>query len=234
MASYYSSTGDNIWTTWTTTSASTSTTNDIVWRVWSGEDEYATTSTTSASTAYTSSDVWYTWTDHTTNSLDNHTQDPQVSQIIWRRWSEDAERQFTRTIQGNAERNEEEQRRIAESVRQQEEAHRIRAEAEEKAKQLLLDLIGEEQMEVYNRTGRVLVKGKKNDYIIQKEGFIRAVSKGKVTDLCAHLGNRHAYPDEDNVVAMKLFIEANEEEFLNLANKHGTRDMDQLPECACM
>ena len=47
-----------------------------------------------------------------------------------------------------------------------------------------MDLIGEEQLEIYNETGRLLVHGHKYDYILQKDGFVKRVEKDKVVDLC--------------------------------------------------
>jgi hypothetical protein len=110
-----------------------------------------------------------------------------------------------------------------------------RKAAEAKAKQLLLDLIGKEDLDIYNETGRLFVKGKKYDYIIQKEGFIKRVEKKKITDLCVHLDNRYKYPSTDNVIAMKLAIEADEAQVLKLANNHGSSKRPKtLPRAACM
>ena len=106
-------------------------------------------------------------------------------------------------------------------------------EAEQKAKDLLLDLIGEEQLEIYNETGRLLVHGHKYDYILQKDGFVKRVEKDKVVDLCIHLTNKHKYPETDNVVALKLLAETNEEEFNRLANNHGEHGRpEEMPRCA--
>ena len=108
-----------------------------------------------------------------------------------------------------------------------------KAEAEAKAKDLLLDIIGENELAVYEETGRVFVKGKKNDYIVQREGFVQQIQKGKIQDLCAHI-NKNKYPLTDNVVAMKLLIESDEDQFLEIANRHGNRKYDELPKAACM
>jgi len=106
-------------------------------------------------------------------------------------------------------------------------------EAEAKAKDLLLDIIGKDELAVYEETGRVFVKGKKHDYIVQKEGFVQQISKGKIQDLCAHI-NKNKYPLTDNVVAMKMLIESDEKKFLKIANRHGSRTLDKLPKAACM
>lgn len=105
--------------------------------------------------------------------------------------------------------------------------------AEAKAKDLLLDIIGKDELVVYEETGRVFVKGRKHDYIVQREGFIQQIDKGKIQDLCASI-NKNKYPLTDNVVAMKLLIESDEDQFLEIANKQGSRRYDKLPKAACM
>ena len=105
--------------------------------------------------------------------------------------------------------------------------------AEAKAKDLLLDIIGKDELVVYEETGRVFVKGRKHDYIVQREGFIQQIDKGKIQDLCASI-NKNKYPLTDNVVAMKLLIESDEDQFLEIANKQGSRKYDELPKAACM
>ena len=79
------------------------------------------------------------------------------------------------------------------------------------------------------------MRGKKYDYIVQKDGFIKRIEKDKITDLCVHLVNRQTYPATDNVVAMKLAIENDEEKILRLANNKGSRNREaDLPLAACM
>ena len=97
-------------------------------------------------------------------------------------------------------------------------------------------MIGDEYLEVYKRTGRLFVKGKKYDYIIQKGGYIVQLKGNKVIDLCVHLEQRHAMPLTDDVIAMKLRIENGEKKVLELANEWGEQDRETyvLPECAGM
>ena len=106
--------------------------------------------------------------------------------------------------------------------------------AEERAKELLLDLIGKEQLEIYEKTGRILVKGNKYDYIIRKTGFVKRIEKDKVTDLCIHLEDKYNYPETDNVIALKTFLEADEEAFNEMANEHGIIPIEEwkMPMCA--
>lgn len=109
-------------------------------------------------------------------------------------------------------------------------------EAEKTAKQLLLELIGEKELKVYEKTGRVLVKGEKYDYLLSKIGGVQRIKKDVIEDLCIHLEDKYKYPRTDNVIGLKLLIEANEEEFNEKANVISTFTKAgdyEIPECAC-
>jgi len=111
-----------------------------------------------------------------------------------------------------------------------------REKAEERAQELLGMIIGEEDLGVYKKTGNLYVKGKKYEYIIQKDGFILQLKKDRVVNLCCHLEKKNAMPLTDNVIAMKLRIENEEKDVLQLANEWGSqsRRTYKLPECAGM
>jgi hypothetical protein len=101
--------------------------------------------------------------------------------------------------------------------------------ADEKAIELLQDLISDEEFEVYQKTGRLLVRGRKHDYLVQRDsGRVVRCEKGKVADLCMHLENYHSYSKHDNVIAMKLFLEGREDEFNREANLCGRRDPEPV------
>lgn len=107
--------------------------------------------------------------------------------------------------------------------------------AEEKAKELLLDLIGSDEMKIYRETGRLFVKGAKYDYIVQREGFVKRVEKDKITDMCVHLRDKYKYPPTDNVIAIKTSLEHEEDNVLEMANYHSSEDRpEELPIAACM
>lgn len=93
--------------------------------------------------------------------------------------------------------------------------------AEEKAKKLLGSLIGDSELAVYDETKRLFVRGTKYDYIVPADGFIKAIGKDKVIDLCVHLKDKDKMPATDNVIAMKLMLENDEEKVLKMANRHG-------------
>ena len=108
-----------------------------------------------------------------------------------------------------------------------------RKQAEVKAKELLMDIIGEKELEVYEKTGRVLVKGRENDYIIRKGGIVQKVMKDKVQDICIHLRDRYALPETDNVISLMLLAKADEEELDQIGNKHRLQPRpEEFPECA--
>ena len=183
--------------------------------------------------------VWSVWTDDSTRAIYEGVADEitdglfHATDLMGQAFEraavtreEDVLRGFQRSIEEGQRRRSQEVDRITKMAKKRE-------EAEAKAKDLLLDIIGESDLAVYEETGRVFVKGRKHDYIVQREGFVQQIQKGKIQDLCAHI-NKNKYPLTDNVVAMKLFIETDEDKFLQIANKHGSRKYDELPKAACM
>jgi hypothetical protein len=106
--------------------------------------------------------------------------------------------------------------------------------AENIAKELLLELIGPNELAIFEETKRLLIKGSEYDYIIPLEGHIKRLEKDKVTDLCIHLKDQNKYPLRDNVVGLKLLLESNENEFNKIANIHECipRNRFRIPECA--
>jgi hypothetical protein len=198
--------------TYYSTSAASS---DYTWSQWIGPTSGCTTS---SSSDY----VWYSWTSSTADS--------SSTSAIWDSWVFSVSGNTYTVVDSYKERTAEEERKFQQELRrEQEEYHKkyqkIEEEkkaAEEKAKKLLFDLIGEDQSEIYNKTGQVLVKGKKYDYLVPKTGFIKRIEKDKVTNLCVHLRDRFSYPETDNVVAMMLAIKADEDWVNQLANNHGS------------
>lgn len=188
-------------------STTASTSNNIIWKKWTEQS----TSTTTISGS--SNNIWYNWQqDDTEKYYNEYIQHPASAQRI----------ENVRTEHVSAEHKQ------SNYIKQ-------RIAAEKKALKLLLDLIGEKELQRYKKTGRLFVKGKKYDYVIRKKGFIHRIEKNKITDLCVHLDNRYKFPDTDNVIALKLAIENDETTILKLANNHGSRKKPKkLPEAACM
>jgi hypothetical protein len=147
------------WTNWTYDSGTSTSGGNIVWGTWT-------------STAYTSSSTT------TGTTAGNYT---------WLTWA----------TQEEPKRESREQRRAREAQARIDEQDRIdrakavedaRKQAELTAQELLKDLITEDEMEVYLKTGRVLVKGNKHDYILTKgyQADVIKIEKGKVIDLKSH------------------------------------------------
>lgn len=213
------SSDSTIWVTWTSTVgiSSTASTSDC-WTDWNNPSYDI-----SATTATSSSTTWRVWVD----GEEQH--NSQATLIYQRRKQTHAEKQAEkdRLLRLAEERKEREARAKA--------LEKEKKDAEKRAKDLLLDLIGEKELEVYNKTGRLFVKGKKFDYVVQKRGFIQRLEKKKITDLCVHLNNKYKFPETDNVVAMKLLIEHEEDRMLELANNHGSKTRPkELKKAACM
>lgn len=108
-------------------------------------------------------------------------------------------------------------------------------EAEKKAKDLLLDIIGEKELKVFEETGRILAKGKRHNYIIHESGVVERIEEDRIARLCIHLLNQCAFPNVDNVIALKLLAEADDYKFDELANHLGSMPRPtELPLAACM
>ena len=226
----------NDWVYWCTNSVTSSTNTDSgsSWDRWNNTSVTSTANATYDNSPTTA--TWYYWCD-----MSKAGTDVSVSGT-WEVWSDNHEIVYydfattkielpkltteqvrARNAQVNLEN--EWRKHLAEELRKAREA------AEVKAQELLLDLIGEDQIEVYRKTGRLFVKGRKYDYIVKRGGGVARINKDKVSDLCIHLTNRHKYPDTDNVIAMKLAIEGSENKFLKLANgTNRERDITDLDE----
>ena len=219
------------WGTWTrayyydsptsTTSTTSAADASTVWSTWTGAYYYdSPTSTTSATNTST---VWSTWTGRVTGDISNFgalTRTPQLCDVDVEEHEIDIGRAGRTTHRDNPE------------FRSDPDYVDPKEKSEEVAKELLRELIGEEQARVYEETGRVLVHGKKYDYIIQKRGFIRRIEPGKIVDLCVHLEHRHAYPDTDNVISMLFMLKHRENDVLEMANEHYVHEGAEVPKCA--
>lgn len=114
-----------------------------------------------------------------------------------------------------------------------EELQAEKEEAENVAMELLGDLIGDDQLEIYRKTGRLLVHGNKHDWLVRKGGIIAKVEKGKLIDHCVHLKNQYSYPPTDNVISLALRIKENERSVEQIANRRSTpKPLDELKAAA--
>lgn len=179
----------------------TATTNDTVWYGWNTFDSTTSSSIDTYTTwtnwnlTFTTSDVWVTWVSYPT---------------------------FPQAVESEEELQARQQRE--EELRREREAENaLREQAEAAAEELLEDLIGEKEMEVFRSTGRMLVKGKEFDYLLHRGGAVQRVEKDKIVDLCIHLPYKAKYVDLDNVIALKCFIQGCEKDFNKQAHSRGSR-----------
>jgi hypothetical protein len=205
-------------------SIGTSATTSGTWYVWSN-----TTETSSSTTYTTTGDTWRYWgtTSDTIRISD--------SDVTWKGWRYEqykseptpvgAESIDVNVVEIPKETTEQKRAREAQvrinaewRLIKAREVKKDRSEAEKRARELLLDIIGEDQTKVYNRTGRVLVNGNKYQWLITKDGEVRKITKTTVVDLCVCLQSRHSFPETDNVIAMALAAKLDEDEFLKKAN----------------
>lgn len=224
---------DDTWSGWNSSGSTTYTTytTDTVWADWNDD----CTSTPSHSHVgvdlgrTASSQVWYYWNTETGEVIPHsHVPDNVVSLSVPK--ENHKERMKLRRKS---------KRRIAIGNRRREKARRKKFVAEwktnHKARQLLEDVIGKEQMIPFDKTGRILVKGQKFDWLIEKTGMVKRIEKGKLQSLCVHLDNHSAYPKLDSVVGFCLMAKHAEDYLDEKANKMGAQNLpDDLDQCAQM
>lgn len=198
---------------------------------------YWTTSATSCTTTASSTidDSWGTWCSDTTATSAN---------VAWSSWTiapahKQHRRHHIQTAQVREVARRTREAELEKSRKYYEEMQRKRDAAEKKAQQLLMDLIGPEQLEVYKETGRLFVRGAEHDYILKKGGLVTQVGKDRTIDLCVHLADQYKYPETDNVIGLKLMLEGGDEgRVVKLANfRHYSKKLRkdiELPLAACM
>lgn len=177
-------------------------------------------------------EIWSSWNDS------SYTETQTVSAVdyqrhVWGAWMEherdraqDAHymlnQQGLEQVQRENARRQAEYERLRADYQQAEEAvketNKRKENAEEVAQILLGELIGEEQLAVYKETGRLLVKGKKHDYLVHKSGGVQRVEKDKIVDLCVHVQEKILIPPTDNVIGLSMYIKADEKDFNKVAN----------------
>jgi hypothetical protein len=192
------------WVKWTNTSASAS---------------YACTALEDAERA------WGIWTDAGTSA---------TTSITWGRWVQDAQRaaianmayavssQQRAPIETAAQRLARETAEVKRAAEQKAEAER-RVKAQRRAKRLLQDCLTKDQRESYEKHGffDVVVQGKTYRIRQGTHGNVKllgADKEGKVREVRSFCIQPGGVPDEDAMLSQKLLLEANEGEFLRIAN----------------
>ncbi len=183
-------------------------------------------------------------TSYTTDSVDSNTYD--FPQMVWGQWMEheresgqqaayllnesgieevrrenarrEAQYEQQRAQYDSPEAVAERERAAQERLNKQAEENKKKEQAEEVAQVLLGELIGEEQLEIYKETGRIVVNGRKHSYLIAKSGGVKRVERGKLVDLCVHVQQKILLPPTDNVIGLAMHIKADEKDFNKIAN----------------
>lgn len=226
---------NTIWTTWVTGNYQTSSTSDscTVWSSWN-------TTTDSSTNA-----VWGYW------NTDTVTYDNQYDHKVWVGWNEvyyqneypviGAEPiRIKRTRSQRKAASRAKQRQVKADLKRKRKAAILRyqkQQAELKAQELLFDLLGEKQMEVFRRTGRLFVQGEKFGWLISMEGEgelawvnIKKLKDNKIIDLCVRIDD--PVPPSDKVISFALRAKFDEESFNKTANHTRVSDKSKLEECA--
>jgi hypothetical protein len=219
-----------VWRKWVdSANSTTSSYTDTIWSGWVAETYTSTSITYSTTSSTTTGDiVWLKWVD---DAYYDQSKYAYKEAIQYGKYEPVAVRKpvtFDR-LKLRAENAQKAINRIWTNLLN-DEKKREAEEAESVAKELLLQLIGDEQFERYKKTGRIFVKGKgRYDYVVSKDAGIYRIEKNKVIDfvkqkkakgkhICIHLRERYKYPPTDNVIAMKMMIEAEERRFLKTGN----------------
>jgi len=203
-----------VWVEWCaqdsgTSTATTTCAYDAVWPTWVSETQttYAASGTSTA---------WYQWNKE---DFEDHAKD-EYNYKVRSTWV------VAKETREAKKRREEEAKKILAWKKKKEAAEKV-------ALELLEEFIGHKERLIYEETGRLLVRGKKADYILSKENGVSRVEKDKVVDLCIHLRDRHSYPETDNVIALALKVKDDEEGFNEMANEYDAEPRPcALPRCA--
>jgi hypothetical protein len=190
--------------------------------------------TNTASASYVSSAIqdaeraWGLWTDAGTSA---------TTSITWNRWVHDAEQ--ARAVianmayavgqqqqRGPIETAEQRMRREAAEVKraaEQKADGERRVKAQKRAKKLLQDCLTPEQLKCYeeHQFFDVVIDGKTYRIRQGTHGNVRLLDKdkdGKVKEVRSFCIQPGGVPDEDAMLSQKLLLEANEAEFLRIAN----------------
>lgn len=252
---------DYVWDTWSSTTAGTGCyREDYARDIWNGwTTDSSTSSPTALDTS--DGQIWYRWstdyeqcakkyTIYANYGDDNYT-------AVWTTWvshedyaTPERYAEIQKTIQNRIDHETEklanlkppstEQLRAKEiqmEIRKEwnkilvEEREQEREQAELTAQELLLDIVGKEELQRYKDTDRLFVKGKQFDYVLRKGKGVHKIEKNSVVDfvekkqakgrfICVHPKQSFDYPDTDNIITLKLWIENNEEAFLRIGNQH--------------
>lgn len=226
MATYYETSPTTTWNTWTSDASSTDNSFYVsptqTWGNWI-TDSGSTVYRSASDYSYTIR-TWVTWVDRAICVVDE------------RKFHVEESRNQREAREAMARAQHAQYEKIRKSV---EEREKKLAAAENVAKALLAELIGQDHVKKYEQTGKLMLQGQTGVFILDKAGghrFIKEKDKKKtITNLCIHLKDGQIYPPTDNIIALKTLLEADEKQFLLTANHSNTRELKEaLPECAML
>jgi hypothetical protein len=187
------------WSVWCDSTGSSTTSTAGTWSVWND-------ATNSTATAYDY--VWYTWTSDSATSVKAKYQYQPI--------------QFQQPAPTKEELEKRErvaQEFIERQSREREERERLRKEAEERSRELLEDMLDDEQKQQLEKDHSFLVSVKSGRKYRIRKGITHNIDvlegDKKVEELCVYAGG---VPEYDNMAAQLLWLLWNEEALRKKAN----------------
>lgn len=178
---------------------------------------YVATSSTSTST---SDSIWNNWctSSTTTASYGDHTiyypsrEDPPVPAFLTPEVQEQLREERAREQARQEAVLQEQERRIAKAAK-------VKKEADERSRDLLLSLLNHAQRQMFEKEGHFDVLGRSGQvYRLRTGRSINVDLVGQKQRLCAVVPSE--LPVYDQLAAQKLMIETNEDQFLRIAIRH--------------
>lgn len=188
-----------------------------VWVPWNGQTGYTDTGT--GSSAISSATIWSGWN---SNTITSSSSSITLSGATWTNWNSNSVTVTQYPMQAETD----EQRRLREEQtrRWQEERAAVEREvrkAKLRAKKLLVDHLNPQQREDYEKRGFFhLYTNKGRKYRIHQgtHGNVRLVDVTTDEELGRYCSQPSGVPDEDAMLAQKLYLEIDEDEFIAHAN----------------
>ncbi len=189
-------------------------TSGTIWVRWNGQTGYTDTGTGSNAV------IWNGWNADTVTSA---TPSVTINGTTWATWNSNS---VTVTEYPMRAAETDEQRRLREEQTRRWQEERAAAEREVRkaklrAKKLLVDHLNPQQREEYEKRGHFhLYTNKGRKYRIHQgtHGNVRLVDVTTDEELGSYCSQPSGVPDEDAMLAQKLYLEIDEDEFIARAN----------------